>query len=180
MSHYRPSPTVRTSIIPMYMRGFPSPHHLGQDGTIDTSIYDPSDDLIPPTSDIPVSTGLLPSIGPVTPMSTTMYDPSGNLIAPAPLDPQTQALAQLYQNSVAAGTMTQAQANSAIAQLATGAAAVAKAATGVSTAAAPRVALPAVATTPSIFTQSTMIPGVPDILLLGGGLLLAVGLAGKR
>jgi len=181
MSHYRPSPTVRTSIIPMYMRGFPSPHHLGQDGTIDTSIYDPSGDLIPPTSDIPVSTGgFLPSIGPVTPIATSTYDPTASLIAPAPLDPQTQALAQLYQSSVAAGTMTQAQANSAIAQLATGAAAVAKAATGVSTAAAPRIALPAVATTPSILTQSTMIPGIPDIAILGGGLLLAVAMMGKR
>jgi hypothetical protein len=197
MSHYRPSPTVATSIIPMYMRGFPAPHHLGQSDVIDTTSYDITGDLISPSISSDPYSDLLPSWQmPSTsiPIDTTMVDASGNLIAPssaAPassaysVSPQVQqqqqaAAVSMYQNAVAAGTMTQAQANSAIAQLATGATAVAKAAAGVATAPSPRVALPAVAATPSILTQSTIIPGIPDIALLGGAGLLLVAMMGKH
>jgi hypothetical protein len=173
---YSPSPTVRSSVIPLYMRG------LGQD---DPTMYDPGGDLIPPSS----SSGsgdigpLLPSIGPVTPIDTTMYDPSTGLVAPvSTLTQQDQALAQLYQSSVAAGTMTPAQAASAIAQLSAGAAAVAKAATGVSPSVAPKVALPAVATSPSILTSQTLLPGsgIPDIAIIGGVGILLVAMMGKK
>jgi len=174
--------TVGASPIPLFMQGW----QLGDDSgiifsdvttPIDTSTYDPSGDLIPPSSG---SSGFLPSIPAVTPMDTSMYDPSGSLVAPVSnLSAQDQALAQLYQSSVAAGTMTSAQASSAIAQLVTGAAAVAKAATGVSTAPSPRVAVPAVATAPNPLTASTVIPGVPNWTLLAAAAVAALAMGSK-
>jgi len=180
--------TVQSSPVPLYMRGMGAiQYHLGQDDgpilfsdvqtPIDTTMYDPSGDLIPPSSS---ASGFLPSIPAVTPISTTMYDPSGGLVAPVSnLSAQDQALAQLYQSSVAAGTMTPAQATSAIAQLMTGAAAVAKAATGVSTAPSPRVAVPAVATAPNPLTASTVIPGVPNWTLLAAAAVAALVMGSK-
>jgi len=172
--------TVESSPVPLYMRGMGAAihWHLGQDETpIDTTMYDPSGDLIPPSSS---ASGFLPSIPAVTPIDTTMYDPSGGLVAPiSNLSAQDQALAQLYQSSVAAGTMTQAQATSAIAQLMTGAAAVAKAATGVSTAPSPRVTLPAVATAANPLMASTVIPGVPNWTLLAAAAVAALVMGSK-
>jgi hypothetical protein len=175
MRHYAPSPTVRSSVIPLYMRGW----HLGQDDgsgiifsdvttPIDTTMYDPGGALIDPTSGSGGGFDFLPSIPAVTPMDTTMYDPSAPLVAPASVSPQTAALAKLYQSSVAAGTMTQAQANSQIQQLFTAAASTAKAAQGLTTAPSPRVATPAVpGAGPSILSSQSIIKGVPDIALLG-------------
>jgi len=170
--------TVRSSAVPLYMRGIGRLWHLGQD---EATIYDPTGDLIPPSSGD--SGGFLPSIpAPIVApgsIDPSMYDPNAPLIAPtSSLTPQDQALAQLYQSSVAAGTMTPAQAASAIAQLSTGAAAVAKAATGVSTAPSPRVTLPAVvATAPNPLTAATVIPGVPNwtLLALAAAAALAMG-----
>jgi hypothetical protein len=161
--------TVSSSPVPLYLQG------LGQD-LEDPTMYDPSDDLVPPTSDIPISTGFLPSISAVTPIATSTYDPTTALIAPPATDPQTAALAQMYNSSVAAGTMTPAQAASAIAQLSQGAAAVATAATGTS----PKVAMPtAVATAANPLTASTIISGVPNYVLLAAAALAAVAI-GKR
>lgn len=182
---YSPSPTVRSSVVPLYMRGLQLgaiQWHLGQDA-IDPTMYDPSGDLIPPSSGD--SGGFLPSLpAPIVDpgsIDPSIYDPTAGLIAPTSgLSAQDQALAQLYQSSVAAGTMTPAQAASAIAQLSTGAAAVAKAATGVSTAPSPRVALPAVvATAPNPLTQATVIPGVPNWTLLAAAAIAALAMGSK-
>lgn len=180
--------TVRSSPVPLYLKGFPPPgHHLGQD--MEPSSYDFGSDLISPGTDSISS--MLPGIPAVTPMDTTSFAPGGTLIAPtsAPLSltsAQTAALnmqpglspsqlTQLYQSAAAAGTMTPAQAASAIAQLSTGAAAVAAAAAGP----APRVALPAVATTANPLTAATIIPGVPNYLLLGIAAIAAVAMGSK-
>jgi hypothetical protein len=180
---YSPSPTVRSSVVPLYMRGVM--HGLGQDddggilfsdvNPIDTTIYDPGGLVDPSVSDTG-SLDLLPSIPAVTPIDTTMYDPTTPLVAPTAVDPQTAALAQMYQSSVAAGTMTQAQANSAIAALATASASVAK---GLTTAPAPRVALPAVATAANPLTAATVIPGVPNYILLAAAAVAALAM-GRR
>ena len=153
---------------------------------MDPTMYDPSSTLVYPGEINPLPNVFLPSIPAVNPIPTTMYDPSGNLVAPASLPPQTQALANMYSNAVASGTMTPAQANAAIAQLMTAGTAVAKAATGTATSVAPRIALPAVpgsssfsATLASLFGAQ---PGggiAPGYLLLGG-LALVLALGAKR
>jgi hypothetical protein len=164
--------TVGASRVPLYLQGW----QLGQD-IVDPTMYDPSGDLVPTPDTI---LNLMPSIPAVSPMETSTYDPSTGLIAPggdvSSMQPSLSPsqLTQLYQSAAAAGTMTPAQAASAIAQLSTGAAAVAKAATGVATAPSPRVALPAVAAAaPSALMSATIWPssGVPNILLIVGALL---------
>jgi hypothetical protein len=171
MIGYHPH-TVAVSPIPLYLQG------MGQE---DPTIYDPSGDLVPPPAG---GVDFLPSIPAVSPMDTSMIEPGGTLIAPSAAPPSPSALpamqpslsttqlTQLYQSAAAAGTMTPAQAASAIAQLSTGAAAVAQAAAGP----APRVALPAVvATAPNALMSATLWPssGVPNILLIVGALLAA-------
>lgn len=162
--------TVGAHPVPLYMRGLGAAiqWHLGQDGT-DPTMYDPSGDLIPPSSDSGGGFDLLPSIPAVTPIDTSMYDPSAGLTAPiSNLSAQDQALAQLYQSSVAAGTMTPAQGASAIAQLMSASAATATAAKGLTTAPSPRVTVPAVpGAASSLLTSQSIIKGVPDIALIG-------------
>jgi hypothetical protein len=188
---YSPSPTVRSSPFPLYMRGLGAIQwHLGQDDgpilfsdvtPIDTSMYDPGGTLIDPTTGSGGGFDFLPSIPAVTPIDTTMYDPSGNLVPPASVSPQTAALAQLYKSSVAAGTMTQSQANSQIAQLITAAASTAKAAQGLTTAPSPRVAVPAVpGAGASILSSQSIIKGVPDIAILGAALLAVFAMSVKK
>jgi hypothetical protein len=182
---FSPSPTVASRRVPLYMQGWPPPAllgELGQDGGIDTTMYDPGTTLIDPSEINPLPNVFLPSIGPVTPIDTAMYDPSGGLVAPAALPPQTQALANMYSNAVASGTMTPAQASAAVSQLMTAGAAVAKAATGTATSVAPRVALPAVAPSSFSTTMASLFgaqPGgaiAPGFLLLGGlALILVMG-----
>jgi hypothetical protein len=177
--------TVGASPIPLYMQGFkPISYHLGQD-LMDPSTYDPGFDLVPPVDG---TFELLPSIPAVTPIDTASeLSPGGTLIAP-PTPPSPSAapamqpaltpsqLTQLYQSAGAAGTMTPAQVNSAIAQLAAGAGAVATAAAGP----APRVTLPAVvATAPNPLTASTVIPGVPNYILLAAAAIAAVAMGSK-
>jgi hypothetical protein len=180
--------TVGAHPVPLYMRGLGAIEwHLGDDSgilfsdvqtPIDTTMYDPSGDLIPPSfaSDYGGSgISLLPGIPAVTPIDPSMYDPTGGLVAPVSnLSAQDQALATLYKNSVAAGTMTAAQASSAIAQLMTTGAAAAK---GLTTAPSPRVSVPAVATAPNPLTAATVIPGVPNFVLLlaAAGAAFAMG-----
>lgn len=197
--------TVRAHPIPLYMRGFPAWHHLGQDDgsdpsadfvfssdgntmtdtvtgyttdmttgmvydangayvgggsgmpTIDTTSAQVSNDLILPSTPQPM---------PSTPAIPTNLQPS---LSPA-------QLSQLYQSAVAAGSMTQSQANAAIAA-ATGAA------KGLITAPSPRVTVPTPGTTPgaapSLLTSSSIIKGVPDIALIGGALLAFVALGNR-
>jgi hypothetical protein len=176
MIGYHPH-TVAASPIPLYLQG------MGQD---DPVMYDPSGDLIPPSYGD--ASGFLPSLGPVSPIDTSMIEPGGTLIAPSAAPPSpaaisamqpslsTAQLTQLYQSAGAAGTMTPAQVNSAIAQLAAGAGAVAVAASGP----APRVALPAVvATAPNPLTQATVIPGVPNYILLAAAAIAAFAMGSK-
>jgi hypothetical protein len=163
--------TVRSSDVPLYMRGWTL--GLGDDPTM----YDPSGGLIDPTAPSSSSGAfdLLPSIPAVTPIDTSMYDPTAGLTAPiSNLSSQDQALAQLYQSSVAAGTMTAAQASSAIAQLITSGASAAK---GLTTAPSPRVAVPAVPGAANSLMAATVIPGVPNIVLLlaAAGAAFAMG-----
>jgi hypothetical protein len=172
--------TVRTTPIPLYMRGIGRLWHLGQD---DPTIYDPSGDLIPPSSSDPGSVFLpslpAPIVAPGS-IDPSMYDPNAPLIAPTSgLSAQDQALAQLYQSSVAAGTMTPAQATSAIAQLMTAGAATAKAAQGLTTAPSPRVAVPAVPGAANSLTAATVIPGVPNWTLLAAAAVAAFAM-GQR
>lgn len=171
--------TVRSSPVPLYMQGL----HLGQD--LEPSMYDPGLDLVPPTP-MP-DLDLLPSIPAVTPIDTiSEIAPGGSLISPfTPPSPAAAPamqpsltpaqLTQLYQSAGAAGTMTPAQVNSAIAQLAAGAGAVATAAAGP----APKVAVP-VALPPSALTASTIIPGVPNYILLGGAVIAALAMVAKK
>jgi hypothetical protein len=178
MIGYHPH-TVAASPIPLYLQG------LGQDE--DPTIYDPSGDLIPPSSFSPVPSDLLPGIPAVTPIDTSMIDAGGSLIAPVtPPSPAAAPamqpglspaqLTQLYQSAGAAGTMTPAQVNSAIAQLAAGAGAVATAAVGP----APKVTLPAVvATASNPLTAATVIPGVPNYILLGIAAIAAMAMGSK-
>jgi len=162
--------TVRSSDVPLYMRGW----HLGLGD--DPTMYDPSGDLIPPSSgDTGGGFDFLPSIPAVTPIDTTMYDPTAGLQAPVSnLSAQDQALAQLYQSSVAAGTMTAGQASSAIAQLISSSSTAAK---GLTTAPSPRVSVPAVPGAANALTASTVIPGVPNFVLLlaAAGAAFAMG-----
>jgi hypothetical protein len=177
--------TVRSSPIPLYLQGFnPIKYHLGQDD-VESAIYDGGLDLVPDPNN---TLTLLPSIPAVTPMDTSSeLSPGGSLISPSytPPTPATYSalqpaltpsqLTQIYQSAGAAGTMTPAQVNSAIAQLAQGTAAVAAAAAGP----APRVAVPAVATAPNPLTASTIISGVPNYLLLAAAAIAAVAMGGK-
>ena len=190
--------TVRSHAVPLYMRGFPA--LLGQDEPtmydpgsslvspdstlFEPSTYEPGGGLIAPSSSTPGGGyTLLPQTSDVGLTPTSELSPGGTLIGPASVDPQTAALAQLYQSSVAAGTMTQAQANAAIAQSvaagAQGGAAIAAIAAG-GPAPAPRVSVPVPGSASSLLTSSTIIKGIPDIALIGGGLLLAFAAMGKR
>ena len=175
--------TVRSSPIPLYLQGIK--YHLGQDD-VESAIYDAGNDFVPAPDS---SFTLLPSIPAVTPMDTSSeLSPGGSLISPTytPLSPTGMTalqpaltpsqLIQIYQSAGAAGTMTPAQVNSAIAQLAAGAGAVATAAVGP----APKVALPAVvATAPNPLTASTIISGVPNYMLLALAAVAALAMGGK-
>jgi hypothetical protein len=171
--------TVQASDVPLYMRGLGAAiqWHLGQDG-MDPTTYDPSGDLIPPSSgDAGGGFDLLPSIPAVTPIDTTMYDPTAGLTAPiSNLSSQDQALATLYQHSVAAGTMTPGQASSAIAQLISSSTSAAK---GLTTSPSPRVSVPAVPGATNALTASTVIPGVPNFVLLAAAAAAAFAMGSR-
>lgn len=169
---YSPSPSVSSSRVPLYMQGWPT--HAMLEGLGD----DFSD-----AENIFLDTGLsIPEPGTI---DTTMYDPSGSLVAPASLPTNTQDIANLYASAVATGAITPGQAASMAAQAINAAGNITKA-LGPSYAPSPRVAtrLPA-ATVPSSLTSSltaaTIVPGIPNIAVIGGGLLLALAaMGGKR
>jgi hypothetical protein len=177
--------TVGDSGVPLYMQGFPSPHHLGQDdGSMDPSMYDPGNVLLPPDfgpSNAPV---ILAPSGADLGLNPSMYDPLGPLVAPPSLPQNTQDVANLYAGAVATGLITPAQAASAAAQAINAVGTLAKTAAGPVYGPSPRVAVRPPGTTASILppalTQSTILPGIPNIAVIGGGLLLALAMGGKR
>jgi len=164
---YSPSPTVRGSRIPLYLRG--SGPFLGDDGMDPTSI---------PLSDTPVFEDpyqfQIPQLAPIfTPsipgLDTTSIPNPDNVMLTAP------PIAQVP--SFSAGQSASAAAQIAAA-IASGAKGIATATTGPS----PRIAttpIPGVTPGSSILTQSSIVKGIPDIAVIGGVLLLILA-AGKR
>lgn len=132
-------------------------------------MYDPGNVLVEPTDfspSIPAGDVFLPQPSDLNLVPST-YEPNANLIPPA-------TLAQLYTSAAASGSMTPAQANSAIQQLFSASAATAKAATGLTTAPSPRVAVPAVPGAANPLTAATVIPGVPNWTLLAAAAIAAM------
>jgi hypothetical protein len=190
IAEYHPH-TVRDSGVPLYMQGFPL---LGQDPSspdfvpIDTSSYDPGNVLteVPPDFGSPIT--LLPS-GSDLNLNPTMFDPTGPLVNTVPtVDSNTQDIANLYAGAVASGAMTPAD---AAAKTAAAIASISKGITpfifpkqpALGPGASPRVATRPPGTAPagaSILSSQTMIKGVPDIALIGGGALLLIAMMGKR
>jgi hypothetical protein len=164
------APRVRYNPVPLYMRGY---DFLGQDGTdiipIDTTNIDVGSELTPPTfadfPDLPNALLVPSSAGDVS------YSSLPNVLS----EPSVANLPQIP-NAVAAGPTIAAGAAQA-------AAAGVKAVTS-TIAPSPRITTrvpgqPA----PSAITGSTVIPGlnvaVPNLALIGGGLLLLLA-AAKR
>jgi hypothetical protein len=161
---------VRDSGVPLYMQGFPRQHLAGL-----------GDDFSDPEN-LFLDTGI--DLSPSVPIEPSMYDPTGPLVAPASLPTNTQDIANLYSSAVATGAITPGQAAS-MATAAINAANSAAKAAGVALAPSPRVATKAVPATASILpaslTQATIIPGIPNFAIIGGGLLLAfAAMGGKR
>ena len=166
---YAPSPTVRSSRVPLYMQGISA--RLGQDEIpIDTTTIDVGSELTPPSfpdfPDLPNPMILVPSSA-----GDVSYSSLPNTLTP----PSTPNLPQIP-NAVPAGPTVAAGAAQA-------AAAGVKAVTG-AIAPSPRVntRVPGQAA-PSAITGSTVIPGlnvaVPNLaMILGAGLLLLA--MGKR
>jgi len=178
--------TVGDSGVPLYMQGFPPGlSGLGQDdGSMDPSMYDPGNVLLPPDFGPSNSPVLLSPSGADLGLQPSIFDPTGPLVAPANLPQNTQDIANLYAGAVATGLITPAQAASAAAQAINAAGALAKTAVGPVYSPSPRVAVRPPGTTASILpaarTQSTIFPGIPNIAVIGGGLLLALAMGGKR
>jgi len=189
IAEYHPH-TVRSSSVPLYMQGFPRLGAFGQDDGIDTTMLDPSGGIVdytppflPPQTDIPFFSA------PTVPVDPSMFDPTSGLVNTVPaVDSNTQDIANMYAGAVASGAMTPAQAAQAVAAAASAAA---KGITPFIFPAQPALgpgASPRVATRPpgtaaagaSILSSQTIIKGVPDIALLGGGALLLVAMMGKR
>jgi len=192
--HFAPSPTVRSSAVPLYMRGFPPVRPLGQIDTIfDPGVVDPMIDTSMFATDPLLSQGFTQqeadmidaaaangvisdaqfqsilsgnhSYEEVSNMIFGTVTPSGPTIAQAALPGQTAAqAASVYAAALKAGTT---------------------AAGALGPGVAPRVAVrpPGVAAPGSLtstLTQASVLPGVPNFLLIGGGLLLAMAMGGGR
>jgi len=194
MRHFAPSPTVRSSAVPLYMRGFPPVRPLGQ---VDT-IFDPGVAVDPTMIDTTsmFATDPLLSQG-FTQQEADMIDAAAanGVIS----DAQFQSIlsgTHSYEevSNMIFGTVTPSGPTVAQAalpgQTAAQAAAAAAAALKVGTTAlapgvAPRIAVrpPGVAapgSLTSMLTQASVLPGVPNFLLIGGGLLLAMAMGGGR
>jgi hypothetical protein len=174
--------TVGDSGVPLYMRGFPALSGMGQDGG-DPSMYDPSGGLTPPDFGPINAPVILAPSGADLGLEPSIFDPTGPLVAPASLPQNTQDIANLYASAVATGTITPAQAAANAAALINASANVAKAAAGPNYSPSPRVTVPlhgAASSVTSALTQSTMLPGIPNFAVIGGGLLLAFALMGGK
>ena len=193
--------TVRSSQVPLYLQGFPTHAMLGQDFT------DPSvSDAFTPSENLFLDTGGGGAIAPapVLPADVFTYSPGVTpgvpILAPPgafdpnPLDYTSQQAA--INAGVPPATAAAAWANpaayggggtpgtSAAAQATQAAATAARAIATLGPGASPRVAVyPPGYVPPSslstLFTGATIIPGVPNIALIGGALLLFMA-AGKR
>lgn len=196
MRHFAPSPTVRSSAVPLYMRGFPPVRALGQTDTIfDPGVVEPSPiidmTLLAPTDpliaqgftqqeadmiDAAAANGVISDAQFQSILSGNhSYEQVANMIFGSPL-PSGPTIAQAQ---LPGATPAQA-ASVAAAALKAGTAA----ATALSPGAAPRVAVrpPGVAapgSLTSMLTQASVIPGVPNIAI-GVGLLVLVMAMGKR
>jgi hypothetical protein len=181
IAEYHPH-TVRSSSVPLYMQGFPRLGDLGQEDGIDTTMFDPTGGIIdttppflPPQTDIPFFSA------PTVPVDPSMFDPTGGLVNTVPaVDSNTRDIANLYAGAVASGAMTPSQAAQAVAAAASAAKAFAPA---LGPGASPRVATRPPGTAPagaSILSSQSVIKGVPDIALIGGGALLLIAMMGKR
>jgi hypothetical protein len=177
--------TVGDSGVPLYMQGFPPGlSGLGQDDLIDPSMYDPGNVLIPPDFGPSNSPVLLSPSGADLGLQPSIFDPTGPLVAPPNLPTNTQDIANLYASAVATGVISPAQAAAMAAQAIKAAGTIAKTAAGPVFSPSPRVTVPLPGSTasflPAALTQATIVPGIPNIALIGGGLLLAMAMGGKR
>jgi hypothetical protein len=192
---YAPSPTVRTSAVPLYMRGFPPVRALGQ---VDT-IFDPG--VIEPVPII--DTSVFSNTDPLLAQGFTQQE--ADMIDAAAAngvinDAQFQSIlsgnhsyeeiANMIFGTVAPSGPTQAQAATPVtsAQAAAAAAAALKAGTSAATAlgpgASPRVAVrppgqAAPGSLTSMLTQASVIPGVPNVAIGIGFLMLAMAMGRK-
>ena len=194
MRHFAPSPTVRSSAVPLYMRGFPPVRPLGQ---VDT-IFDPGVTVDPTMLDPSVfATDPLLSQG-FTQQEADMIDAAAanGVISDAQFQSilsgnhSYEEVSNMIFGTVTPSGPTVAQATlpgQIAAQAASAAAAAVKAGTSIALApgVAPRVVVrpPGVAAPGSLtstLTQASVLPGVPNFLLIGGGLLLAMARGGGR
>jgi len=192
MRHFAPSPTVRSSSVPLYMRGFPPMRPLGQVDTIfDAGVVDPMIDTSMFATDPLLSQGF-------TQQEADMIDAAAanGVISDAQFQSilsgnhSYEEVANMIFGTVTPSGPTVAQAampGQTAAQAASAAAAAVKAGTSIALApgVAPRVAVrpPGVASPGSLtstLTQASVLPGVPNFLLIGGGLLLAMAMGGGR
>jgi hypothetical protein len=192
MRHFAPSPTVRSSAVPLYMRGFPPVRPLGQVDTIfDPGVVDPMIDTSMFATDPLLSQGF-------TQQEADMIDAAAanGVISDAQFQSilsgnhSYEEVANMIFGTVTPSGPTVAQAalpGQTAAQAASAAAAAVKAGTSIALApgVAPRVAVrpPGVAapgSVTSMLTQASVLPGVPNFLLIGGGLLLAMAMGGGR
>lgn len=164
---YSPSPTVRSSRVPLYLRGMGE--FLGDDGIDTTSITLPDNPVwVDPTQyQIPQLAPIIPpsSIPGLTTTSIALPD-NPTFVAPP--------LAQVP-------SLTSSQSASAAAQIAAAMASGAKGIVAATTGPSPRIATPAIpGGAGSLLTQSSIIKGIPDIALIGGALLLLLAAGGRR
>jgi hypothetical protein len=203
---YSPSPTVASSRTPLYMQGFPNEQMLAGLGQDDGSGFDftpPPPDL--PIVDqgvlnLATASPPLPSLPGDVFTYSPGFTPGAPIIAPAgafdpnPLDYTSQQAA--INAGVPPATAAAAWANpaayggggtpgtSAAAQATQAAAAAARAVATLGPGASPRVAVyppgyVAPGSFTSLLTASSIIPGVPNLFILGGA-LIALMAAGKR
>lgn len=192
---FSPSPTVRSSRVPLYLRGIGQDDSLlpGFDASGDFSVLNMptgSEFIAPTDTTLPDQYAISPdgtvaqnlSTGEVYDISSgNLYSPSGAIISS---DAQQEAAYQVAQQGGSAAQ--QAAASSAVKAGATSAqvaAAVANALKTVTTAVAtpaPKVALPAASSLSTMLAKSSIISGVPDVAIYGIGLVALLALTGKR
>jgi len=171
---FSPSPTVRSSRVPLYMQGISRRlNGLGDDTvSLDPTIYDPGNTLTAPTFTDPYANYVIPiNLTPQAPIDTSMVASSSSLIAPTfnpvsqPLNLAPAAAAAAAANQLAAGLKSIFSPSPRVSAIPT---------TTVVGTATP-------GTSAASFLNQQSIPGIPNTLLLGGAaLLLVVGMGKKR